>query len=259
MTQHLTAFQYRRTLTSGHSCPCLVEAETLEGERYEVVLKLKGSVQGEGAGLARELVASQLATSLGLQTPTPFVVEITQEFAESVSDPKERFRFLENLGQHYASEYLGGGWNAALYGERLPHKLIDPAAAVLAYDALVRNDDRHIEKANYLIRGSTVMLIDHERAFPPLHGGAGLRPWEEGGLTFLRTHAFFAGVRRQLANFEPVPTAFETLTLEQLSAMVGAIPEVWDTGGIAAELEGYLMALHANCRNFLYSVRNLLQ
>jgi hypothetical protein len=255
----LTAVQYRQTLLSGHSCPCLIEAETLEGERYEVVLKLKGSVHGGGAGLARELVASQLAAALSLRTPTPFVVEITQEFAESVSDPEARRRFLENLGRHHASENLGAGWNAVLYGARLPHKLIDPAAAVVAFDALVRNDDRHVEKANYLIRGSTVMLIDHERAFPPPQVGAGPLPWEEGGLTFLRTHAFFAGVRGQLPDFEPVPTFFEALTAEQLSAMVGEIPEEWDAGGIAAELEGYLVALHANFRNVLNSVRNLLQ
>ena len=256
---HLTAIQYRQTFRSGHSCPCLIEGETLEGERYEVVVKLRGSVQGGGAGLARELVASQLATALGLQTPAPFLVEVTQEYAESVAEPDVRKRFIEGIGWHYASAYLRGSWHAVPYGAQLPYKLVDAAAAALAFDALIRNDDRHVEKANYLIRGSKVMLIDHERAFPPANAAMGPLPWEEGGLGFLRKHVFYAGLRSQLPDFEPVPTAFDAITAGELSAYVAAIPEEWDVGGIGGELEGYLMALHGNFRNVLNSVRTLLQ
>lgn len=256
---HLTAVQYLRTFNSGHSRPLLLEGETIEGERYEVVVKLRRNVQGMAGGLAREWLASHFASRLGLNTPRPFVVEITPEFAQSIPDSDTRMRLQEDLGWHYASLNLRGNWNAVIYGNTLPYPLVDAASAVFAFDALIRNDDRHQEKANYLIRDSTIMLIDHERAFPARSAAAGIRPWEPGGLDFLRHHAFLPGLRGQLPNFKPMAEAMEATTQEQISGMVATIPPAWDGSGVAAELEGYLMTLRANYRSVLDSIATLLR
>lgn len=253
----LSAIQYRQTFTSGHSCPCLIEAESLEGDRYEVVLKLRGSVHGGNAGLAREAVASRLAAALNLHTPRSFLVEITREFAASIATTVERARFEQNLGWHYGSEYLGAGWHAVPFAAELPYKLIDRAAAVFAFDALIRNDDRHFEKSNYLVQGATVMVIDHERAFPSLHEHP--LPWERGGIEFLKKHVFFRGLRGQLPNFDPIAAAVAQITTDELAAWVGAIPEQWDGAGISGEIEGYLVALLANFRNVMDSTKILLR
>lgn len=255
----LVAVQYRQTLTSGHSCPCLIDAETLEDKRNEVVMKLRVSITGGERGLARELVASLLASRLGLKVPSPCLVEVTHEFAESIQPPDVRTRMLANLGTQFGTIQLTGSWHAVPFTRELPQRMFETAASVFAFDALVRNDDRHLEKANYLMRGDTVMLIVHERAFPEQGMVAGPVPWEAGGLSFLTKHVFFPGLKGQLPNFEPLLGAFESITASEFAGMVAAIPDEWDSGGVAAELEGYLMALSKNLRKIETSLATIIR
>lgn len=254
----LTATQYRGTLESGHSRPCLIEGETSTGNQCVVVLKLRNSVIGMGAGLARELVASQFASALGLQTPEPCMVEILPEFVESIPDSVVRSRFSSNLGIHYGSVLKSPGWHAVSYGTKLPNKLIDPAARVLGFDALIGNDDRHQEKTNYLIKGSEVIIIDHERAFPPGRP-RNARPWEEGGLEFLKRHAFFLGLKSQMPDFEPLETAFESVSPDHICQWVAAIPDQWNGNGTSQELKSYLMTLREKSHSILESAKILLR
>ncbi len=255
----LTAVQYRQQFTSGHSCPCLFEAETLEGARLEVVVKLRGSIIGAERGLARELVASLLASRLGLNVPPPCLVEVTPEFAASTQPQDVRERLSANLGCHFGTHHLTGAWHAVPFRRELPERIFDTAAAVFAFDALIRNDDRHLEKANYLMRGNTIMLIDHERAFPVAGVASGPMPWEAGGLSFLTRHVFFPGLKGQLPDFEGVFRAFESLSRDDFAEIVSTIPDEWDSGGTALELEGYLMALGQNFRKLRDGLATLIQ
>jgi hypothetical protein len=255
----LVAVQYRQTLTSGHSRPCLIDAETLEGDRQEVVMKLRESITGAERGLARELVASVLASRLGLNVPSPCLVELTAEFAESIQPPDVRTRMLANLGTQFGTIQLTGSWHAVPFTRNLPDRLFETAASIFAFDALVRNDDRHLEKANYLMRGNTVMLIDHERAFPEQGMVAGPMPWEAGGLSFLTKHVFFPGLKGQLPDFDPVLGAFESITPAEFAGMVAAIPDEWESGGVAAEVEGYLVAASKNLRKIKTSLATIIR
>jgi hypothetical protein len=230
----------------------------LEGDRFEVVIKLRGSVIGGGAGLAREMVAAELAEALHLQAPRPFLVEISPEFAASMATAELRARFEQNIGWHFGSSFLSAGWNAVLFGDRLPYRLIDPATRVIAFDALIGNDDRHEAKSNCLVRGGNLMVIDHERAFPRLAAGSA-RPWEQGGLDFIRGHAFFRGLRGQLPDFEPVREAWVSLSETAFPSWVAAVPDEWNTGDAVESLEAYLVALRQNFRTVLDSLQILLQ
>ena len=257
--QRLVAVQYRRTVTSGHSQPCLIEAETAEGERWEVVMKLRGSISGVERGLARELVASLLASRLGLSVPAPCLVDVTREFAESIQMQDVRSRMRSNLGCQFGTTQLSGSWHAVPFSGNLPDRLFDTAASVFAFDALLRNDDRHLEKANYLMSGNTVMLIDHERAFPTPGMASGPMPWENGGLSFLTRHVFFAGLKGQLPDFTNLLDAFEIIPSADFGEIAAMIPNEWDTGTVAAEVEGYLVALSKNFRKFRTALETIIR
>ncbi len=242
----LTAVQYKQTFTSGHSCPCLLEAETLEGDRFEVVVKLRESIAGGVDGLARELVASRFATRLGLSVPAPYLVEITPEFAQSIVVDEVRTRFAQNIGWHFGSSLLTGSWHAVPFTRELPHWIFDTAASVFAFDALVRNDDRHLEKSNYLVRSNSIMLIDHERAFPSPGTVTGPLPWEPDGLSFLARHVFFPGLKGQLPDFEPLLQVFQAMGPDDFRELISSIPDEWDAGGVSLRLQAYLVALFQN-------------
>ena len=195
----------------------------------------------------------------GLSVPEPCLVDVTREFAESIQMQDVRSRMLANVGCQFGSLQLAGSWHAVPFSRDLPAAVFDTATAVFAFDALLRNDDRHHEKANYLMRGNTVMLIDHERAFPAAGLGVGPMPWEEGGLSFLTRHVFFPGLKGQRPDFGPIIDAFESITPAAFAEMVSGIPDEWEAGGVAAELEGYLMALARNFRKFTAALARIIQ
>lgn len=217
-------------------------------------MKLRASITGAERGLARELVASLLASRLGLSVPPPCLVEVTREFSESLQTPDVRARLLANIGCQFGTIQLSGSWHAVPFKRELPERLFNSAAAVFAFDALLRNDDRHLDKANYLMRGNTIMLIDHERAFPSQGMGAGPMPWEAGGLSFLKRHVFYQGLKGQLPDFQAMLDAFSSITPAEFTEMVSVIPDEWDSGNVAVELHGYLVALSQN----LSRLRNAL-
>ena len=240
----LTALRHGETLTSGHSRPCIVEGETSDGKRHEVVLKLREDVHGKANGLACEWVASQIASAVGLNVPPPFLVEVTAEFAESVPDAAARARYHANLGRHFGSLLVGPQTHALPYDFTLPPDLVDPATAVIAFDALLGNDDRHLKKSNYLIQGSRVVLIDHERAFPSARHEIRAGPWEPSGLDFIQNHIFLPGVRGALPDWPAVRASWTGVTPHKLTGICRSIPPEWNGDGVAQRVETYLLAMH---------------
>jgi hypothetical protein len=255
----LVALRHCETLTSGHSRPCIVEGETLDEKRHEVVLKLREDVHGKANGLACEWVASQLASALGLNVPAPFLVEVTEEFAESVPDAAARARYHANLGRHFGSLFIGPQTHSLPYDFTLPPHLVDPAAAVIAFDALVGNDDRHIKKSNYLIQGSRVVLIDHERAFPPARHEIRAAAWEPTGLDFIQNHIFLPGVRGQLPAWPAVAASWKGVTPHDLINICRSIPSEWNGDGVAQRVETYLLSVHPQATTVLGLLEAMLR
>lgn len=93
-------------------------------------MKLRESISGAKRGLARELVASLLASRLGLSAPAPCLVEVTREFAESIQMPDVRSRMLSNLGCQFGTKQLSDSWHAVPFSGDLPVRLFDAAASV---------------------------------------------------------------------------------------------------------------------------------
>lgn len=255
----LTAYRHEETLTSGHSRPCIIEGETFDGDRHEVVLKLREDVHGKANGLACEYVASRLARAVGLNVPAPFLIEVTSDFADSVTDAAASARYQANLGRHFGSKLVTPQTHAVPFDHGLPPDLVEPAAAVIAFDALVRNDDRHFQKSNYLVRGSVVTLIDHERAFPPARHELKANPWEPTGLDFIHHHVFFRGVRGEMPDWAGIAASWSTVTDQDLIAICHDLPPEWNGDGVAQRLETYLLAMRPKVSTVLGSLEELLR
>jgi len=225
---NLVAIRHQETFFHGHSRPMLIVAEeSAEGTRHEIVLKLSPDVQSGRTGLAIEAICAGLATQLGLNAARGWTVDISEEFAASVPDSEARRRLGVSVGPQFGSTFHAGQYHLPLTDDTLGAPLIDQAAAVLLFDAMIGNDDRHRLKPNCLIRGDSIVLIDHERALPCLR--AELRPsaWEPGGLDMIRNHAFFTGLRGQLPDFAGAAQAWSTLTPAMAAQLVAPVPTSW--------------------------------
>ena len=105
----LTAVRFEKVMTSGRTRPLVLACEQADEESdgpIECVVKLRGSIDTGGVGLACKLVASELARFLDLSVPEPAIVEVTEEFARSVPDGASRETLRRSLGLNFGSRYL---------------------------------------------------------------------------------------------------------------------------------------------------------
>lgn len=166
----LVAFEYRTRLEGGVTRPLLMAAMDESDREYLLVLKprLPDASTGHygGTSLACELVVSMLARHVGLPVPDYAVVDVPREILPGISDRSVRALLTRNVGQNFGCVYHEGMklWEPT----HRPRSSdgFDALEDVLALDATVINGDRKKEKPNLLVRGDSMILIDHSLALP---------------------------------------------------------------------------------------------
>ncbi len=124
------------------------------------VLKFRGAGQGPRA-LVAELIAGELARSLGL--PVPEIVKITldPELARTEGDPEIQALIRASAGLNLGLDYLPG---AIAFDPVADRPDSDLASAIVWFDAYVSNVDRTARNPNLMIWHQRLMLIDHGAA-----------------------------------------------------------------------------------------------
>jgi len=157
----VTATRYVTPLREGGSLPGLVEAD--DDGLY--VLKFRGAGQGPKA-LAAEVVAGELARSLGLPVPELVLVGVDPDLGRAEPDPEIQELIEASAGINLGVDFLPGA---------LPYAPVRPpaaelAAAVVWLDALVENVDRTPRNPNLLRWHGDLWLIDHGASLFVHHG-----------------------------------------------------------------------------------------
>ncbi|CAA9440454.1 MAG: hypothetical protein AVDCRST_MAG80-1266 [uncultured Rubrobacteraceae bacterium] len=221
MLRTVTATRYVTPLREGGSLPAVVEADDLG----TYVLKFRGAGQGRKA-LVAELVAGELARSLGLSVPEIVLVELDPELGRTEPDPEIQDLIRASGGLNLALDFLPGS---------LPFDPTvgppDPALAarILWFDALVQNVDRSPRNTNLLIWHDRLWLIDHGAALYFHHNW----PAREGSTLEAAAQRPYASAQDHvlLPLSGPVPQADAALALlltrETLRRVVGLVPEEW--------------------------------
>ena len=220
MLRTVTATRYVTPLREGGSLPGLVEAD--DDGLY--VVKFRGAGQGPKA-LAAEIVAGELARSLGLPVPELVFVELDPELARAEPDPEIQDLIRASAGLNLGVDFLPGA---------LPYTPARPPAAGLAasvvwLDALIENIDRTPRNPNLLLWHGNLWLIDHGAALY-VHHGAG-DPVAVAGRPFpaIRDHVLIGAAG-------PIPEADERLTpLAQPAPAAALVPPEWTDGAPYAE------------------------
>ena len=141
--RHVAATRYVTPLREGGSLPALVEAD--DDGLY--VLKFRGAGQGPLV-LVAEMIAGELARSLGLPVPDLVTVEVEPALARAEPDPEIQDLIAASTGLNLGVDFLpeslpyspAAGWTPAR----------DLAAEIVWLDALVTNVDRTARNPNLL-------------------------------------------------------------------------------------------------------------
>jgi hypothetical protein len=149
----IEATRYVTPLREGGSLPAVVEADDLG----TYVLKFRGAGQGRKALIA-EIVAGEIARSLGLLVPEIVLVNLDPELARAEPDPEIQDLIRASSGLNLALDYLPGSLG---FDPLVEPPGPDLASCILWFDALVTNVDRTPRNPNLLAWHGRLWLIDH--------------------------------------------------------------------------------------------------
>ena len=235
------ATRYVTPLREGGSLPALVEAS--DDGLY--VLKFRGAGQGPKA-LVAEVVAGELARSLGFAVPELALVELDPALALAEPDREIQDLLDASAGLNLGVDFLPGALAFGPAAGAPPDAEL--AAEVVWFDALVTNVDRTARNTNLLLWHGRLWLIDHGAALyfhhaPDRVAGHERRPFEAiEEHVLLPFAASIAGADERLA-----PRVTESV----LRGAVSAVPSAW-LGDDAPELYvDYLTGRLAEPRAFV--------
>jgi hypothetical protein len=179
--------------------------------------------------LALEAIVAMLAADLELPVPQPFVVELVDDFLDSLPDGPERNLLKGSDASAFGSEMLPTGFAVWPPSQRVPPDLCQLAAEVYAFDQIIVNSDRRPENPNCLHRGfSEFAIFDHELTLAPEQVLFWKAPWIEGAFEQAQSHIFGRPFLSQCpANLDGFRDRWLALPDDRFAAYLAALPPAW--------------------------------
>lgn len=232
------ATKYVTPFREGGSLPGLVEAD--DDGLY--VVKFRGAAQGPKA-LVAEILAGELARTLGLPVPDLVLVDVDPALAGGESDPWVKELLERSPGTNLGLDFLPGSMTFDPRADGAPPP--DLAANVVWFDALVTNADRSPRNPNILTWHRRLWLIDHGASLFIHHTWLDPESHARRPLTTIADHVL-------LPFAEPLGRANDRLaplvTEGLLREIVAMVPDAWLepnalVGGPLEQREAYLRYL----------------
>lgn len=150
----------KTNLEGGTTKPWVVKV--LENQNLYVVKLFSTRNIQQYSPLNKELFGSLLAIEFDLLTPEPVLIKFSDEFIDSLNpDDMERINDLPN-NLFFGCKFLNPNFPyspAAIKGILDDHDL----ETIFAFDVLIRNIDRRINKPNMFLHENQCYLFDHEQ------------------------------------------------------------------------------------------------
>ncbi|MCL4537069.1 MAG: hypothetical protein M1610_05710 [Nitrospirae bacterium] len=256
----LNATSLQRVLQSGRTQPCLFFCEDESGQSDgEYVVKLKAGMENGVNGLAAELIASQLANFLDIPTPEPAIIELDPLLAEVIPDPELSRKIKESAGLNFGSRVITGGFETWPVGKAIPSSLKTLAAEIFAFDALIQNPDRKVNKPNILWKGDNLYIIDHEMSLMFIYEILPMQnPWQITNLRFIKEHLFYGNLKGQTVNLDRFAGALDLLTDNVIETILVNVPEAWQSNNIS-KIKTHINEIVHHSNDFVDEIRRALQ
>ena len=226
--------RYVTTLREGGSLPAIVEAD----DDFLYVLKFRGAGQGAKALIA-ELIAGELARTLGLRVPEIVFATLDEAFGRTEPDEEIQDLLRASEGLNLGLHYLSG---AITFDPILNDVSARLASQIVWLDCFVTNVDRTARNTNMLMWHKELWLIDHGASLYFHHSD---QPWQE------QAKRPFAPVRDHVllphaTELDVVDAEFrQVLTPERIRSVVALIPHAWLTDASSDESADERRAVYA--------------
>jgi hypothetical protein len=132
----------------------------------------------------------------------------------------------------------------------VPDALVDTAADIFAFDALIQNPDRKSQNPNCGIQGESLQIFDHECAFSFLYDiWRNPHPWDLTAEAYLNDHVFLRSIRKRRNDWRPFLQLLAALSDEVLSGILQEMPLDWDVSRFS-EIREHLMKVRQHSGEF---------
>lgn len=261
---YVYAVEAHRELTNSANLPLVVSAVDKEsGVRGDYVVKLNASERMHVEARLRELVAAFIAIELEIPVVVPAVVEVGNEFVDTLRGKDFFGKASRSLGYNVGSEYLKGmptldnhialGARQARLGQH-----------IFAFDVLIENVDRNFNKPNMLTDGNTIVVLDHELAFgfaltPPFLRDP-VPPWEisERGREWIEKHCLFKRLKGCVDELDVFKDKMANLDAAFWDSVRLLIPPEWFVEELFANIKNHCDGLVEHRDEYIYSIKQLL-
>lgn len=256
----LSATSLQRILYSGRTKPVVFFCEDETGEKNgEYVVKLKAGMDNKENGLIGELIASQLANVLDIPAPEAAIINLDPLLADVIPDTELSLKIKGSAGSNFGSKVITGGFDTWPVGKSIPPSLKTLAVEIFAFDALIQNPDRRVDKPNILWKGDELYIIDHEMGFSFIYEILPLSdPWQITTLGFMKNHLFYGGLKGQPINLDRFGGALELLSDTVMAKITANVPEEWQNNNIQ-KIENHINEITHHINDFVDEVRRILQ
>lgn len=232
MLEKILASRLERKMGVGRTAPCLIVCESDgEADDVEVVTKFSAGCEEKEKHLIREAFSAMLAADLSLPVPEPYLVEIDDDFLESIKDSDVYRKIYESNRIAFGSKRLPNGFSAWVKDGNVPESLVDCAAEILLFDQIVVNSDRKPENPNCHFNGKQFAIFDHELTFMQSQILFWKEPWAEGGMDgvadgnghiFARPH-----LSKKPKTLDRFVSAWKELPFDRFDDYALALPAQW--------------------------------
>ena len=212
----VNVIRYGTPLREGGSLPAIVEAD----DDFLYVLKFRGAGQGVKALIA-ELIAGELARTLGLRVPEIVFATLDEAFGRTEPDEEIQDLLRASEGLNLALHYLAG---AITYDSLVNKTEADLASQIVWLDCLITNVDRTARNTNLLMWHKELWLIDHGAAFYFHHSWQNLNEQAIKPFPQVKDHVLLPFA----SELDATDEAFRAiLTHDKIESIVALIPDEW--------------------------------
>jgi hypothetical protein len=211
--------RYVTPLREGGSVPAIIEGD--DDGMY--VLKFRGAAQGVRT-LVAELIAGEIARTLGLPIPEIVFVDVDADLARAEPDPEIQSIIRGSGGLNVALDYLPG---SITFDPVADQPAADLASLIVWFDAFVTNVDRTPRNTNMLMWHRRLHLIDHGACLYFHHSWDDYLARAATAFPQIRDHVLLPFASNIAAADE---IAVTRLNEEQLRAIVALVPDAWLEG-----------------------------
>lgn len=212
----VTATRYVTPLREGGSLPAIVEAN--DDGMY--VLKFRGAGQGVKSLIA-ELIAGEIARSVGLPVPEIVFIELDPDLARTEPDPEIQDLIRASAGLNLALDYLPG---SITFDPVVGKAEAELASEIVWFDAYVTNIDRTARNANMLVWHRKLWLIDQGAALYFHHTWSNYLDRSLDRFPAIKDHVLL----RFATSLEAAHAMFmERITPDIIRQIIDLIPDSW--------------------------------